>query len=361
MDTIKDFFKYFSQLAVIQLIILFNFGTAYAQDRAVWVTAWELNSPSKIDAMLQNLDKHKFNKIFIQSRYRGDALYVPNKMDSTFINPEKRCYLLQDSQFDPLAYTIEKANPLNIKVYAWVTTFVITPHDLTKIDSSHVFYRHPEWLLNDRNGKSISYNEYEGAFLDPSLPEVRQYTMNVICDIASNYDISGVQLDYIRYPDTTFGWNATSKALADSISDFDFLAWKQQKISSFVNSVYINIKNINPELELSAAVISDRNRANNRYAQHWWNWLKEGYLDRAYVMAYNTSNNSFTQLIKQLGTSDEKDKMTIIVRSWQEDKVYHVSQINNKLAILKSHGIYNIGYYNYSGLIKNNYINYIKY
>ncbi|MBN2747432.1 MAG: family 10 glycosylhydrolase, partial [Bacteroidales bacterium] len=146
LKTLINYFKYFSQGAIIQAVILLVALPVIAQDRAVWVTAWDLNSPAKIDKMIDEMHGHGFNKIFVQSRYRGDALYIPNRMDSTYPNPESRCYLLDDDGFDPLAYTIEKAKPKGLKVYAWVTTFVATPHDLTKIDSSHVFYRHPEWF-----------------------------------------------------------------------------------------------------------------------------------------------------------------------------------------------------------------------
>ncbi len=361
LKTIINYFKYFSQRAIIQAVILIAALPLIAQDRAVWVTAWDLNSPAKIDKMIDDMQSHGFNKLFVQTRYRGDALYIPNRIDSTYSNTESRCYLLSDDGFDPLAYTIEKAKPKGLKVYAWVTTFVATPHDLSKIDSTHVFYRHPEWFLRDRSGKPIAFNEYEGAFLDPSLPEVRDYTLNILADIVVNYDIDGLQLDYIRYPDSIFGWNSLSKMLSGSLIGFDFGLWKQSKINSFVNLTYITLKNIKPELEISASVISDRNKALNKYSQNWLFWLEEGYIDRVYVMAYNTSNTTFGDLIKRLNSTGQKHKMTIIVRAWQEGRSYHFSQINDKLGILKMMGFKDIGYYNYAGLINQGYLKHIKF
>lgn len=354
-------FKYFSQFALIQAVIIFLSITLKAQDRAVWVTAWDMNSPEKIDAMVTKMQSYGFNKIFIQTRYRGDALYFPNKVDSTYINDESRCYLLKDKKFDPLSYTIEKAKPFGIGVYAWVTTFVITPHDLRKIDSCHVYFQHPDWLLKDKKGNSISFDKYEGAFLDPALPEVRKYTLDILSDIVTNYEIAGIQLDYIRYPDTIFGWNFYSLKLADSLPNFNFSAWKQQKISSFVNQTFITLKNINPNLEISAAVISNREKANDSYSQQWWNWLEEGFIDRVYVMAYNTSNRTFTELISELKKIPQQDKLTIIIRSWKENKPYHYSLINTKINILKAAGFENFGFYNYNGLVTEKYLDHIKF
>ena len=354
-------FKYFSQITLIQLLILFSFQLSVAQDRAMWVTAWDMNTAEKVDEMLKTAHRYQFNKIFLQTRYRGDALYATNRQDSTFQNPEPRSYLLTGSDFDPLAYAIEKAKPMSISIYAWVTTFVVTPHDLRKIDSNHVYYRHPEWLVRDKTGNKIRYDAYEGAFLDPALPMVRQYTLNILADIVSNYAIAGLQLDYIRYPDTMFGWNAMSNQLEKWDSTFQFNAWRQSKIASFFNMTYITLKSINPELEISASVISDRHKAANKYAQCWWTWLDNRYIDRVYIMAYNTSNKSFTRLVKELEKSPHRNKMTLILRSWQEGRPYSAQEINQKIEICKKAGFKDLGFYNYHGLVSENYLKHIRF
>jgi uncharacterized lipoprotein YddW (UPF0748 family) len=355
------FFKHFSQKALIQALILLISWGAYGQERSLWVTAWDMNTPEKIDALIKDAQKHQFTKIFLQTRYRGDALYFPNRTDSSYSNPEPRSYLLQGSSFDPLAYALEQVPDSSIKIYAWVTTFVVTPFDLRKIDSNHVFYTHPEWLVKDRYGRAIAYNSYEGAFLDPALPQVRQYTLNILADIATNYKVAGIQLDYIRYPDTLYGWNAMSKQMAQWDSTFDFNAWRQQKIASFFNMTYITLKSINPQLEVSASVISDRQKASKKYAQEWWKWMENRYIDQVYIMAYNTSNKSFTNLINGLKHSPYKNKMTVILRSWKESRPYHVSQINNKISICKRAGFYDLGYYNYHGLVSEKYLGQIRF
>lgn len=337
------------------------FSPAVGQEKSIWVTAWNMNSPEKIDKVLAKAHEYGFSKVFLQTRYRGDALYFPNRVDSTYTNPDSICYLLKKDHFDPLDYAIKKADTLDIKIYAWVTTFVATPHDLEKITSGHVYYTHPEWFLKTREGKVSPYNEYEGAFLDPALPEVRNYLINVFSDIVINYDIAGIQLDYIRYPDSIYGWNKYSKALVDSIPDFNFSKWKQDKVSSFFNYAYISLKNIKPDIEISAAVISDTAKAINSYSQNWIKWLNEGFLDRIYIMAYNTSTTSFTSLIKKLNNLNHHEKITIVVRGWKEQRSYHVSKINDKLEVLKRYNFNSVGFYNYSGMVENNYLPFIRF
>jgi uncharacterized lipoprotein YddW (UPF0748 family) len=355
------FFKYFSHKRYILTLLLFINLSVFAQEKAVWATAWDINTPEKIDNLLSTIHKYGFKKLFVATRYRSDALYFPNRKDSTYNNPDSICYLLKDSIFDPLQYTIEKAGTFGIKVYAWVTTFVATPHDLRKITAGHIYYTHPDWFLQTKEGKVSPYNEYEGAFLDPALPEVRQYLINVFSDIVTNYDIAGIQLDYVRYPDSVYGWNGFSRMLADSVPGFDFDRWKQQKISSFVNYAYITLKNLKPGIEVSAAVISDTAKARMAYSQIWTDWLEQGYIDRVYVMAYNTSNCSFADLIRRLNKMNQHGKMTIVIRSWRENKPYHVSKINDKLSILKKYHFNSVGFYNYAGLIQNNYLPFIRF
>ena len=340
------------------MLILNNLS---GQGKSVWVTAWNMNTPEKIDNMLSDVHQYGFDKVFLQTRYRGDALYFPNRIDSTFSNPDSLCYLLRETHFDPLAYAIQKADTLDIKIYAWVTTFVATPHDLRKITPGHIYYTHPEWFLRTKKEKISPYNEYEGAFLDPALPEVREYLINVFSDIVTNYDIAGIQMDYMRYPDSIYGWNSYSRALNDSLTDFDFSAWKQGKISSFVNYAYITLKNIKPEIEISAAVISDTAKALNSYSQDWVDWLDNNYIDRVYVMAYNTSTRSFTNLISKLNGFNQHKKMTIVVRGWQEIRPYSASKINDKLKVLKKYNFDCVGFYNYSGLRDNNYLPFIRF
>lgn len=345
---------------LLVLFFIFLAISNFGANRSIWVTAWDLTSTQSIDEMLKKVSKHGFNKVFVQTRYRGDALYVPNKKDSTFLNPDKRCYLISGTDFDPLQYTIDKAKEYQIEVHAWVTVFVSTPHDLSKISPQHHYYTHPEWLLKDRSGKTIPNDNYEGAFLDPAIPEVRDYLLNVFCDIASNYEISGIQLDYIRYPDSIYGYNTYAQDSTIS-SSTDFLKWRQQKISSFVNASYIKLKVIKPQLEVSAAVIADPIKAYNSYSQNWANWLSEGYIDRVYVMAYNTYNSSFQQTLNYLNRQQHKEKISIIVRAWQEDKPYPVSKINEKLVMIKASKFRDIGYYNYSGMLKNKYFEHINF
>lgn len=354
-------FKIFS----LFLIILFVGSTPKpnSQVRAIYATVWSVSTPEGIDKLLEAAHKNGFNQVFFQTRYRGDALYTANKSDTTYKNSEALCYTVQDSTFDPLAYAIEKAKQYNIEIHAWVTVFVITPHDLWKIKNNHIYYTHPEWVTYNRNGQKMLNNVAEGAFFDPGVPAAREYFKNVVSDIVSNYDINGIQFDYIRYPDSTYGHNPIALNEYAKVKDqIHWSAWKQQQLNIFVNQLYIQIKSIKPKVQVSAAVIAKRDKAINKYSQDWTLWLSEKYIDKVYLMAYNTNNTTFTQLIENASKVKQQKKMVIVLRAWPPaGSAYPVSRINEKIKITKKHHFKNFGFYSYSGMKDNNYFPYIKY
>ncbi len=64
--------------------------------------------------------------------------------------------------------------------------------------------QHPDWYVVSRDGKSAADNPpyvpyYH--FLCPSRPEVRQYLRGTFSEVAATTGLTGVHLDYIRYPD----------------------------------------------------------------------------------------------------------------------------------------------------------------
>jgi len=340
--------------------LLFNSSIAIAQDRAMWATIWSIGSPDRIDKIIETAEEYNFNKIFLQVRYRGDAMYFANRVDSSCENNESRTYLLKDSKFDPLLYAINKTRNLNIEIHAWMPIFVVTPHDLTKINDNHIYYLHPEWVTVSEKGEKMKSNEHEGAFLDPGIPDVQSYLLNILSDVAVNYNVAGIQMDYIRYPDSIYGYNPLAIENYKKSSDTIFDVWKQKQINAFVNKAFIQLKNIKPELQISAAVFANQNKAINQFSQNWKIWLTNSYIDQVYVMAYNTSNSSFERVLQ--GINDvKKHKTTIILRAWKDKRPYYAHQINEKIKLSKKYEFLNFGFYSYSGMIKNNYLKHIKF
>jgi len=356
--------RFLPYLFGLLILILFS-GFSSKQKtpvRAMYATVWSISSAEAIDNLLETAHKYKFNQIFFQTRYRGDALYIANRKDSTYTNTEHLCYTVKDSTFDPLAYALEKAKAYNIEIHAWVTVFVVTPHDLWKIKADHIYYTHPEWLTYNRQGDSMANNTHEGAFFDAGVPAAREYFLNVVSDIASNYDIAGIQFDYIRYPDSTYGYNPIAMQEFKNSGSKDIKQWKQNQLSSFVDTMYLQLKRIKPKLQISAAVIAKRDKALNKYSQDWVKWVENKSIDKVYLMAYNTSMKTFSKLIEQAASVKLQKHMVVVLRAWPPASgSYPVAKINEKIKFTRKYHFKNMGFYSYAGMRDNNYLPYIRF
>jgi len=346
--------KNFMKLIIFFITFIFVCSILNAGIRALWVPIWEITSAEKVDAMMQDLKGKNLNQLLVQVRYRGDAAYFPNLQDSTFANPEKRYYAISDSLFDPLGYIILKAKMQNLEVYAWFPTFVITGHDLTKLDSTHVYFTHPEWVTSDFSQQPMKPKDDVGSFLDPGIPAVRDYTLNVILDIVSNYDIDGFHFDYIRYPESHFGFNELAmEAFQKEVKFQDAESWQNWKIdqvSRFVKRVNVEANKIKPELQITAAVFSNPDDALERYLQNWPQWLQDSYLDKVYLMAYTKSNEKLEENLTFLDNFDLSDKIIVGLRAWNRTNDYFAKDINEKLKIVKNRSFSGIALFSYSGL-----------
>jgi len=79
-----------------------------AEIRAIWVLPWSTNTPQKIDKFIADAACARQTDIMIEVRYRSDALYQTNRTPDPYPNPEPPSYILNGSDFDPLAYALEK-------------------------------------------------------------------------------------------------------------------------------------------------------------------------------------------------------------------------------------------------------------
>jgi uncharacterized lipoprotein YddW (UPF0748 family) len=350
---------------IVSLIFLLFFVSLKARVKAVWVPFWELTSAKKIDKVVEDANDNDVDQLIVQIRYRGDALYIPNKSNSNFFNPETRNYAIKGN-FDALEYILDKSHQENIEVLAWLTAYVVTPHDLGKLPSQHIYYKHPEWITRDFVGNEMAVNSYEGAFLDPGLPQVQDYLFNLVGDIVSNYkNLDGIHLDYIRYPDLQFGYNELSRQIykkeVEAEDAESWLAWKQTQVSNLVLRIYNQVKSINDDMLVTAAVVSDLQKAKIKYAQNWPEWLQNGYLDLAYPMVYSPSTgkvNLQLNMYKNLGLNK---KIVVGLRAWHNSHDYKVGQINTKLKIARKMRFAGAALYSYTGIKEHNYFKDLKF
>ncbi len=167
-----------------------------------------------------------------------------------------------------------------------------------------------EWFDVTNTGE-----ERDEIFFSPANAEYRKAFMDYIRFIITNYDIDGLQLDYIRYPQFYDGVDAgydqatiklfeektgygedVVKAIGKQLyAHPQWNVWwnfKTELINGWVKEVYGIATELRPDIYVSAAVAGSDGIGS--YCQDPFTWVKDGYIDGIYVMSYAEEINEIS-------------------------------------------------------------------
>lgn len=318
------------------LLSLLFVGLLPAQQyRAYWADAFNrgFKTQAQADQMIEDALASRANAIFLQVRQRGNSFYLnslePLADDATW-----------SSGFDPLQYLIERAKPKGLEVHAW---FTITPIWLAATpprDPKHIFNLHGPNAGGDNMWMTVgSTGLVSPSYVDPGHPGVAEHTANVILHAVKNYDLDGVHLDYIRYPEPINGsgdqgYNPRSIDRFNRLELLDgrprstdprWTDFRRQQVTQFVRQVYLRVNELKPQVKVSGALITwgqgpatdAEFRQRDAYTtvfQDWRSWLEEGILDLAMPMNYfaEPRNGSFLDRWAEFEKDRQYRRMTLI-------------------------------------------------
>jgi uncharacterized lipoprotein YddW (UPF0748 family) len=217
---------------------------------------------------------------------------------------------------------VTEAGPMGLEVHAWINAFLVWSAPWAPADSAHVCHSHPEWFMTDANGHStLAYSREEcdaaglvGATLSPAEPGVRQLLADVAEEIAIIYGVDGIHLDYIRYPNESFGFEQRARSLFYLTAGADpagfrtgfrippeelltaWSSWREDQVTETVQTVRARLDACAPEVLLTCAVMADPFDARAQYSCNWRQWLSDGDVDIVMTMAYTTNTERAEQL-----------------------------------------------------------------
>lgn len=292
-------------------IILATAESKPVQLRAFWLdsgTLAEQKGRAGIQKLLDLAKKANFNAVFPETFYKGLSIIPGNEL------------FTQDPRFsswegDPLAILIEEAKKRNIEIHPWVWVF----NENTSGSPGRILSENPEWANINKNGEVVSY--HNSTWLSPAREDVKDFLQQRYIYLVKNYDLDGINLDYIRFPEEyrgSFGYDQISvegfkkKYGIDPFEiksgSSDFALWndyRESLITKMVKETSSKLKKIDPDLLISADVIPGREEARYRALQNWSLWLEENYLDFVLPMTY--TENLFSELNNWI----EKDRTVL--------------------------------------------------
>ncbi len=291
-----------------------------AEIRAIWLdrgTIVKTRSEADLAKIFDRLAAAGINTVFFETVNASYPIYPSN------VAPEQNPLV---RGWDPLKAAVKLAHERGMELHAWVWIFAAANQRHNAILNQPADYlgpvltKHPTWAGTDKEGEPFQRNTYK-AFFDPGNPEVRTYLLSLLSEIATNYNVDGIQLDYIRYPfqdpqtDLLYGYGVASRREfyqmtgtdPVQISPRDTAQWSRwnlfrvQQIDNFVAAVAQMLRQKKPDLTISAAVFPiERKERLDKIQQNWEIWAEKGYIDLMMAMSYaeNTDDlENITQLL----------------------------------------------------------------
>lgn len=250
--------------------------------RAVWLTTLEgLDWPStkgtsasierrqkqELCEILDKLKRANVNTVLFQARIRGTVTY-PSKYE-----PWDGCISGKFGtapNYDPLQFAIEETHKRGMELHAWVVT--VPTGKWESYGAKSLRQRRPDLM------KRIGVD----AFLNPENTQTADYISNICEEITNRYDIDGIHLDYIRYPEQWTGSLNRSQG--------------RENITRIVRAIHTKVKAQKPWVKLSCSPLGkfdDLTRfpsggwnAYNKVCQDAQGWLRDGLMDQLYPMMY---------------------------------------------------------------------------
>ncbi len=253
--------------------------------RAVWLTTiggidWpssyahdDMGIAAQQQQLRNILDQLKavgINTVLLQTRVRGTTIY-PSDME-----PWDGCLSGKAGQspgYDALRFAIEECHQRGMELHAWVVTIPVGKWNTYGCK-----------MLRKKFGRLIRRIGDEG-YMNPESEQTATYLAEICGEITQRYDIDGIHLDYIRYPET---WRGRKNG---------------EHITRIVRAINQSVKTHKPWVKISCSPIGkydDLSRyrsngwnANRRVAQDAQGWLKEGIMDQLYPMMYFKGNQFY--------------------------------------------------------------------
>lgn len=265
------------------------------EGRAIWIRP-EQRDRESVKKVVEEIYEMGFNIICIEGLYNNTLIMPPPEGSLFSHNPSFK-------GFDALKAFTEESHKYGIELHLWMPVFRVA-HGGSTYPNLGLNKKKPEWLAISNTDKNYLSNQYGNSYyLNPSNDDVKEFLLSFYSYLLENYHFDGLQLDYIRYPDTIdgvdFGYDDNTKKMFfeeygvdpdDLPSSGDMWnKWCQFRadfVTDFLSQVKALVDEKRPDIYLSADVVPSYDEYLSRTKQDTKAWLENSYIDLIYPMAY---------------------------------------------------------------------------
>lgn len=266
--------------------------------RAVWLTtiggldwpesysrnaAGAERQKSQLRAHLDRLKAMGINTVLLQTRIRGTVIYP------SAIEPWDGCLSGRPGTspgYDALEFAVNECHRRGMSIQAWVVAFPLTSLGVTRqLGKQSTVSRHPE----------LCVKAGDHWMMNPGIPATADYLATICREIVENYDVDGIHLDYIRYPEkeVTFNDSHTFRRYGKGKTRAE---WRTENVTRCVRKIYLTIKAVKPWVSLSCSPVGKHDDLPRQHSYGWnarttvsqdvQQWMQEGIMDEIFPMMY---------------------------------------------------------------------------
>lgn len=312
--------------------------------RGVWIAWAGANVPSKtrIAEMMDDLAAHNMNTVYVDVWRFGYPYFrssVFHEITGLWTDPAL------ETGRDVLTEMIAEGHRVGLHVEAWFEYGFVACQG--NIDD--MYRARPGWFAKNRNGSVLFNGDYRYKWLSHCNPDAQQFLIDLAQEVAQNYDVDGIEMDRIRYPELDCGYDSVTVELykkdfagappPQNISHSVWKRWRAEKLTEFMAAFYDSIKAVRPDLPVSNAPIVYPYGYDN-FCQDWRPWINENYLDVVSPQVYRATNASYTyELDIQLSYVTDRSKFYPGLTSITNNNLVPTNEILAMVNTTRSRGL----------------------
>ncbi len=192
------------------------------------------------------------------------------------------------------------------------------------------------------------YTFYKSPLAKKNTGSDSQPLLNgLILEVIKNYNVDGIQIDDHFGMPVQFGYDAFTIQLYQKehqgktppINPFDpeWMRWRANKITAFMDSIFKSVKAIKPYAKISLSPNSQY-FAYKYYLQDWENWVKKDLIDELILQVYRREKNSFIQEISKpaIKSAMKKIPVAIGISTGNLLKPVDIDQVKEQVKIVRN-------------------------
>jgi uncharacterized lipoprotein YddW (UPF0748 family) len=325
--------------------------------RGVWLTNIDSNvlfDRNRLQSALQTLKNLNFNTVYPTIWNWGYTLYpskVAQKVIGRSLDPVPG---LQGR--DMLKEVVEGGHKKGLTVIPWFEFGFMAPAD------SQLAKNRPQWLTSRRDGSKIwKEGIHDRVWLNPFLPQVQQFTQDLIVEAVRNYDIDGIQFDdhfglpselgYDPYTVALYKKEHNGKAPPANSKDPEWVQWRANKITDYMKRVFTAIKAVKKKCIVSVAPNPQR-FSYEFFLADWARWERMGLVEDLVIQVYRNDLNVFVSELEypEVKAAQSHIPVSIGIITGLKGKYVPVQQIQTQVQKVRERNFAGVSFFFYETL-----------